>query len=154
MNYLPELRDSLVKAAREQTAAAGAVAPRRRRGFGVLVPVIGVAAAVAVLVVALLAVRHQGSRPTAAGSRVAQAEAAARRILDEVVLPQGARRSRLGPGIPADLWKPSERLGVDHVVDLHQIWRLPESPKQVVDFLQAHPPAGSRGGMSSESGGG
>ncbi len=160
MTYLPDLRDSLVKAAQRQQESA--IQPsrraRRRVSFGGVATFLAAVAGVAVAVLALTIVRHGHSSDTRPSSQATPAQkhsaarAAAVDTLGLLVLPPGAVRSGLVRGTPAELWSPSDKLGTAHRIDVYRVWRVPGSPQQVVNFIQSHPPAGSEQGAASESG--
>lgn len=160
MNYLPGLRDSLVKAARETYADTPEPPGRRyivrRLSTGGLATALGIAIAVAVAAVVLVGL---GDRPSsdrsassAGPSRIAIRDAAAR-TLSRLVLPPGAVASGLVRGTPIELWSPSDNLSIASRADVYRVWRLRESPDRVIRFIEAHRPLGSSLGIGTESSG-
>jgi hypothetical protein len=167
MSYWPELRDSLMTAARREYEAPSPdrepTRPRRRaRLFSLprlssIAVLLATVSAVAVAVIALTVVRphsQSSSSPLGRSSETTNeraAHTAAAAVLRQLVLPAGAVRSGLVPGTPADLWTPPDVISTPHHVDTFAVWRLPESAKRVIAFIEAHQPAGSSVGMGSES---
>lgn len=160
MTYLPDLRDSLVEAARRQQASAGrpSTRARRRLSFGGVATFLAAAAGVAVAVLALTVLGHghssttgPTSQPTPAQKQAA-ARAAAVHTLGLLALPPGAVKSGLDRGAPIELRSPSDKLSTPHRIDVYRVWRVPANPQQVMNFLESHPPAGSEQGGAGESG--
>jgi hypothetical protein len=70
------------------------------------------------------------------------------RMLDEAVLPSGARRST-APA-PAVLSGPSSTPAMGNLVSAHRVWTVNEAPHAVWQWLQAHvPPGFAKDGTSS-----
>src|SRR6202167_3126774 len=87
-----------------------------------------------------------------AAGTTAGAEAEARHLLAELVLPGGARRLP-GRPVPAAVSQPGQELGTG--LDLYRVFRLPMSMDAAEQFVQAHLPAEltSRGtGWGSDGG--
>jgi hypothetical protein len=150
----------LVEAARRTYADAPEPHPIRARrrliGRGVATALAAaVAIAVAVVAVVALGHRHTPSGRTASSpvpTRAALRDSATQ-TLRQLVLPPGAVASGLVPGTPAEFdW---QKLSIANHVDIRRVWRLPERPGRVIDFIVAHRPRGSSVGigMSNSSGG-
>ncbi len=173
MNYIPELREALVKAAeRQQENVDVTPAPTRRTArfsfrpiasLSGLVLILAPLAAIAVAVIAFTQVRHAapldptgsaGSSKAAALANDRASRVAAHQLLERLKLPAGAVKSGLVAGIPADLWTPSELIATPHRVDVYGVWRLPQSVRQVIRFIENHGPPGLQLGLGSQSGGG
>ncbi len=167
MTYWPELRDSLMTAARREYATGPPVpqptAPRRR------VPLIGLprlssvglllatATAIAVAVVALVVVRHAPQSPVSGGTSGARvSERAARKVANEVLrqlaLPPGAVGLQLVRGTPYQVWTPADVIATPQHVDAFRVWHLRARSEDVIRFIEAHPPAGSSLTKISEGG--
>ena len=103
------------------------------------------AVAVAVLEVGGGATRvAQAAADAGAASNKAAARAAAARILNDVRLPAGATRVSADPGV--SIWLKYSVAGVPatpDVVDYHRFWRVPGDPHAVIDWIEAHHPAGA-----------
>jgi hypothetical protein len=137
----------------------------RRRGRGGQRPAVAVAVVLAGLAFLAgcgstpyrpaAASRPAGQRPPSttgvpvAGTR-AEAEAEARRLLAELVLPAGARRLP-GRPVPGAVSAPGQSLG--NGLDLYRFFRLPVSMDAVQQFLQAHLPPGLAFSSSGSGGG-
>jgi hypothetical protein len=162
MTYMPELKDSLERAAERQRATAAAP-PRRRRtlGSGTVVPAFGALIALAVVVGALVLAGHSKQTISGGNQRHLPTAASARRTAEHVLngfsLPPGAVVSRLEPGMPSQLGSTSPdlpRLGLPHVIHLHRLWRLPERPQKVMNWIFSHERSiGGSGDSSSGSSG-
>ncbi len=155
MSYLPELRSSLVQAARRTYAdAEEPIAPRRRLIGRGLATALAAAVAVAVAVVAVVALGHRqpgGQRGSTAAPTRSQLREAAHELLGQVTLPRGAVVSALVPG---ELRSAREELPIPNRVDVYRVWRLPESPGRVIAFIVAHRPPGSSAGIGMANGSG
>ncbi|MDQ6818468.1 MAG: hypothetical protein M3018_13840 [Actinomycetota bacterium] len=170
MSQWPELRDSMVTAARRQhELRVRDERPARVRRTARVLPLpklssvavlLAALTAIGVAVVGLTVVRHAPQPAVAGGGhgRGAVSERAARRVaaqaLSQLVLPAGAVRSGLVPGTPGDLRVPADLIATPNRVHVFKVWRLPESPARVISFIQAHRPAGSRLSGRTESGSG
>jgi hypothetical protein len=116
------------------------------------------AAAVVVLLSAACSTVRPGGQPGGglgvppAGTR-AQALALARRMLDDLVLPGGVA-IRLVRTPPPALRRPAEELGSGHLVDRHEILKLPVPARELARFLHRHVPPGMTRTGSGRSGGG
>jgi hypothetical protein len=158
MTYLPELKSSLVKAARRAYVDAPQRGPhraRRRLIGGGLATALAAAVAVAVAVVAVVALSHRPARTGVAASRPltrTDLQRSAAQALEMLKLPSGAVRSGLVHGTPAQLRSPSARLGIPNGVDVYRVWRLPETPDRVIQFLERHFPGNSATAFGSEAG--
>ena len=159
MSYLPELRTSLVKAARDRYADTSApLKPRGTRRWlsaSGVVSALAAATAIAVAVVALVTLGRSPARTHAASSpgvTGAALRSSADRALQRLVLPSGAVISGLVSGTPAQLWSPSSRLGIPGSVDFYRVWRLRERPDRVINFIEAHHALGSLGGLEGVTG--
>lgn len=101
--------------------------------------------------------RSHDSRATSApvvpaAGTTAEAEAEARHLLAELVLPGGARRLLQRP-VPGAVSAPGQNLGTGF--DRYQIFSLPVSMEAAQQFVQAHLPAGlTSGGTGWASDGG
>ena len=174
MTYLPELRESLVKAARRQAqapvAAPVAARPRRvRRGFGGLVLIGASLAALVVAGAVLVLVGHRSPSPPASpaaaayGSRPA-ARAAAAAILSAFRAPAGAVAVSSDLSRPRRLGWPNDGLPVPSAIDLHRFYRVAGDPQAVINAITprrsfpgalagaANPYSVSEGGSSSSAG--
>ena len=83
-----------------------------------------------------------------AAGTTAEADAEARRLLDALVLPRGARRLPETP-VPAAVSSPGENLGTGF--DRYRIFSLPVSMDAAQQFVQAHLPAGLTFGNAASS---
>src|SRR6202034_4034648 len=83
--------------------------------------------------------RAPGAPGVPAAGTTAEAEAEARHLLAELVLPGGARRLP-GRPVPAAVSQPGQDLGPG--LDLYRIFRLPMSMDAAQQYLRAHLPAG------------
>ncbi len=147
MTYLPQLRDSLLEAA-ERRRHPGI--PRRRGwprpSLGGVGALLGAVAAVVVAIVALALPHHRASSGGMAGRRpspLTDPRASAQKLLSEVIVPGGAVRTGLRPGVPADLWSPVDPVAVAHRIDLHAVWRIPGTLEKLQRFIDAHRPPGA-----------
>ena len=174
-----ELERELVRAARRRNAAgaAGPVRHRRRapRAAGVLVPALGAAITIAVVVVAVMSFgrgHHAGGVGTSvpSGPPAAVIAVTARERANE----QAARReaSRLSELSTASL--PAGTLPVSgdvsttrqlgsangsffpaaNQVDLHAFWRVPGPPAAVLKWFESHPPQGWANSSTGSGGSG
>jgi hypothetical protein len=109
-------------------------------------------AAPAVVILAITA--GSGGPSAAANRRVALADAKAQ--LACLHLPRGAVRSAAkpagedGPAYPTDTWA-GVRTGTPGTTGVGAYWTAPGSPLAAEDFVEGHPPAGSKA-IASESG--
>ncbi len=87
-----------------------------------------------------------------AGTR-AQAIALARRMLEDLVLPSGVA-IRFVRRPPPALRRPPEELGSGHLVNRHEILKLPVRARELAGFLRRHVPPGMTRTGSGRSGGG
>ena len=99
-----------------------------------------------------------GIAAAAAGGSAAANRAAVRadaaKLLATVSLPPGATRSSGEPaGDGSVLARPSTSPGTANLVDRHQWWTVPGSPRSVLDYVKHHHPAGSRLLFSGSSAG-
>jgi hypothetical protein len=162
MTYLPELRESLVKAAGQQSADARRV----RRGLGRRLPgslgfvglAVGSVVAIAVAVLALVLAGHKStspSRTTAAAPtlRVGRAAsmAAARSLLVQFRPPAGAVPSASDPA-PRWLSRPDDAT-FPGTVDIHRFFRIHGSPDGVMAAIRRSNPMLLRGESSASSAG-
>ena len=110
----------------------------------------------AVLGVVLLAVAiATGTSRARAPDRRAHPDA--RRILASLRLPPGATEVSADPSSARVLGAPPARPLVPRLVDLHEFWRVPGEPAQVLTWIEAHAPRGAHqdmGGASSPEAGG
>jgi hypothetical protein len=157
MTYMPELKDSLERAAESQRATAAAPArPRRTRGLGLLVPALGALIAFTVAVGAIVLAGHGGKQTISQGNQrhiptAASARRTAEQALNGFSLPPGAVVSRLEPGVLRSASPDLPRLGLPHVIRLHRVWRLPQSPQKVMNWIFSH--ERSNGGSAESSSG-
>lgn len=79
-----------------------------------------------------------------------QARGAAKRIMSELRLPAGAVRAGSDPSSGL-LGMPPSRPGTPDLVDLHAFWTLPGDPQGALQWIEQHPPAGSRQSMTGQS---
>jgi hypothetical protein len=97
----------------------------------------------------LARVAHAGTPPTVASNRLL-AQSVARKLLDEAVLPAGARQVSADPGLGPWLSGPPGTPATALVTDVHRFWRVPGDPQTVIDWITSHRPAGlSPGGTST-----
>lgn len=157
MSYLPELRGSLVKAARRAYVDAPEREPHaasRRLLRGGLATALAAAVAVGVAVVAVLGLGHRPA-PTGVASSQPVTRIDLRRSAAEALamvrLPPGAVRSGLVHGTPAQLWSPSSRLGIRNSVDVYGVWRVRERPDRLIQFLETQFQGGLVAGGSGSS---
>ena len=145
MTYLPELRESLVKAAERQSEALSPVpvlarSRRVRRGFGALALMGASVAALVVAGVVLVLVGHRSASPPASsaaapsGSRPA-ARAAAAAILSAFKAPAGAVPVRTDLSRPRRLGWPNDGLPVPSAIDLHRFYRVAGDPETVINAI-------------------
>jgi hypothetical protein len=180
MSHLPELRASLVDAARRQAevprsehgAVDGAPAPsgpvtgaRRRiphlwRHIGTVASLAAMAAA---LVVGVIAIggdhrrRPATSTPSGGTALVPVAQQALARKGAEQTLsafrpPPGATHTDRDPSSPARLGTPADTIQLPHVVTVHGFWRAPGTVAAAARWIQAHPPDRATLDSSQESG--
>jgi hypothetical protein len=160
-NYLPELRQSLVEAARRRAAPAEAITePRRewrRPPLGAIAPAIASAVAIAVLVIALTVAGHHNHRPSIAShpsvvpaERLAAVTAAAGNVLDAFPVPPGAVGSSSDRTSPARLGAPEDKLPIAGSVAVHRFWRIPGTVGDVGRWIERHAPAGGELRATSE----
>ncbi|MEA2146650.1 MAG: hypothetical protein QOG59_2237 [Solirubrobacteraceae bacterium] len=172
MTYLPELRESLVKAAERHaempSAAPVAVRSRRarraRRSVGALALM---GASVAALVVAgavLVLAGHRSPSPATApagpvyGDRAA-ARAVAADLLAAFQAPAGAVPVSTDLSRPRNLGSPNSGLPVASALDLHRFYRVPGDPQAIMNAItpqRSFPRAllGANGGGSATTGSG
>lgn len=81
-----------------------------------------------------------------------QARSDARRILGELRLPPGAAASASDPS-GGVLRQPASRPATPNLVDVHGFWTLPGDPQGALDWIERHPPAGSRQTLSGAGAG-
>jgi hypothetical protein len=176
MSYLPELRESLVKAAeRRGEAPSGSPLPARlHRARRPLAALVLIGASLGALVVAgamLVLVGHRSPSPPASpaaaayGSRPA-ARAAAAAILSAFQAPAGAVAVSSDLSRPRRLGWPNDGLPVPRAIDLHRFYRVAGDPQTIIDRItprrsfpgalsgSASPYSISSGGSSSSAGSG
>lgn len=93
-----------------------------------------------------------GARSTAPGSTARNEQVArgdARRLLARAVLPPGATPTNVDPAPGATLRSPAFSTATPARVDVHRFWRTAGAPKDAIDWIEAHPPAGSTGVFST-----
>ena len=162
MTYLPELRESLVKAARRQAEAPVpapvAARPRRvRRGFGGLVLIGASLAALVVAGAVLVLVGHRSASPAPASPAVAPygsrpaARAAAAAILSAFKAPAGAILVNSDLSRPRRLGWPNDGLPAPSAIDLHRFYRVAGDPETIISAIT---PQRSFAGALSASGDG
>lgn len=174
MTYLPELRESLVKAAERRgealsPAAMPTRAHRARRPLGALVLMGASLAALVVAGAVLVLVGHRSPSPPASpaaapyGSRPA-ARAAAAAILSAFRAPAGAVAVSSDLSRPRRLGWPNDGLPVPSAIDLHRFYRVAGDPEKVINAITprrsfsgalagtANPYSVSEGGSSSSAG--
>lgn len=90
-----------------------------------------------------LARRRAVSRPAVLSVRanVRLARRMAVGLLEEVPLPAGARRVSEDESVHSNLGGAE---GPGAPVDMHRFWRVEGAPEAVIDWVDAHPPAGSK----------
>jgi hypothetical protein len=124
-------------------------------------PAVAAAVVVVLLAAACNTVRPSGPPPGQPGGGLgmlpsgtrAQAIALARRMLDDLVLPSGVAIRFVRTPPPA-LRRPAEELGSGHLVDRHEILKLPVPARELAGFLRRHVPPGMTRTGSGRSGGG
>jgi hypothetical protein len=177
MSYLPQLRESLVKAARREAEAPSPETPARgkpaagkpaagmfarwRPRLGGIAAFIAAAAAIAVMVVALVSLGHRHapapSAPAPAEPQLtfaqheAASRAAAQRLLDSVALPPGAVRAASDPSSPAQLGTNQNALAIPNRVAVHRFWRVPGTVLRVADWFGSHQPRDASIARGSEA---
>jgi hypothetical protein len=137
MSYLPQLRESLVKAAERQLetpASVPARAPRRRFGSVVLVAA-SLAALVVAGVVLVLAGHRSSPSPTPAAATLTSPRAAAASLLAEVQAPKGAVLAGGDPVARHRLTRPVQPIPLPGGVDLYRIYRLSGDPETIVNSV-------------------
>jgi len=72
------------------------------------------------------------------------ARSAATGLLDDLVLPAGARQVSSDPSRGALLARPGTRPATPDLIDVHRFWVLPGDPARVIRWMQAHAPARAR----------
>ena len=88
-----------------------------------------------------------------ASSNEAQAQADASARLSSLNLPAGAQPSTTEPaGGGSALANPASGVSSHNVVDDHGWWVIPGSPRSVISYIDAHPPAGSTPSLSGSGG--
>ena len=99
---------------------------------------------------AAVATGGAGARPARTGSeRLARRDA--QTTLARLRLPPGATPTAGDPAPSNLLGSAPDRPATRNLVDVHAFWRVPGAPKQVLAWIESHPPAGSRLGMGGES---
>jgi hypothetical protein len=180
MSYLPDLRASLIDAARRQAGLPGGVhgafdgapppagsvggeqrRPRLRPHIGTVASLGAIIAALAIGAIALSGINngHGPATSTPAGGKVvtASAQQALARKGAELALssfrpPPRAVRTDHDPSSPARFGTPEDTIQLPHVVTFHSFWRVPGTVAAAARWIQAHPPTGARLASSQESG--
>ncbi len=110
------------------------------------------AALLSALVAGLLTV-HAVMASAGTSSNQRAAKGAVDSMLGALRLPTGAVPSATDPSRSGLLADPSSRPSTPALVDVNRFWRTPGRPQAVLNWVEAHPPAGMRGNMSGESAG-
>jgi hypothetical protein len=161
MTYLPELRETLVRAADRQAAGLDAeparrAARRRARPFGAFALMAASVVAIVVAGAVLVLARHPSGAPQSAsgstGPSPAQVHAAAASLLGLVRLPAGAVACATDPAPRSQISAPPDKLLGRYTTDLHRYYQVPGTPQQVIDAIMARPPRGTQSQSSSAAG--
>ena len=97
---------------------------------------------------AAVAFASTASGSAASGSTTGNERAAridAPRLLSSLVLPPGAIPTDVNPAPGSTLNSPAFSAATPARVDVHGFWRVPGSPTDAIDWIEAHPPPGSTG---------
>jgi len=104
---------------------------------------VGVAVVVALLGAASLSLAAGATAPFASGAaKPTPGKAFADRVLDEAILPPGARVTTSAGSAPLDA--PFETINAEAAIDVHRYYFIGESPEVVESYLEAHIPPGSK----------
>lgn len=76
-------------------------------------------------------------------ANVQLAEHTARRLLEEVPLPEGARTAGSDESVLGNLQGPAAWPATPQLVGKHRFWRVAGQPQAVISSIEDHPPAGS-----------
>ena len=117
--------------------------PARLRAAAQRARTVGVAVVVALLGAASLSLAAGATGPFASGAaKPMPGKAFADRVLDEAILPPGARVTASAGSAPLDA--PFETINPEAAIDVHRYYFIGESPEVVESYLEAHIPPGSK----------
>lgn len=80
------------------------------------------------------------------------AERTASRLLEEVPLPEGAKRVSSDESVDAGLKGPATKPATPHLLDKHRYWHVDGQGEAVISWIEEHPPAGSKIALRGSSG--
>ena len=117
--------------------------PARLRAAAERARTVGVVVVVALLGAASLSLAAGATEPFASGAaKPTPGKAFADRVLDEAILPPGARVTTSAGSAPLDA--PFETIDPEAAIDIHRYYFVDESPEAVESYLEAHTPPGSK----------